>query len=180
MIFSVTRQIGIDAGHRIMTHGSKCRHLHGHRYTIEATAEAGHLQRHGEQTDMVMDFSFLKEEMLAEIDAPCDHGLIASANDLEILRMLAPEGAVETWITTLQHQSETNGYAQTTDGRLGGKLYLIPGQPTAECLARHWFHRLAPRVVARSNGLAVLKAVVVWETPNCRAEYRPTCDNTAS
>ena len=63
-LYTVARQIGIDAGHRIQTHGSKCRHLHGHRYLIEAVCEAGHLHQGGEQTDMVLDFGFLKEEMM--------------------------------------------------------------------------------------------------------------------
>ena len=174
MIFSVTRQIAIDAGHRIMTHGSKCRHLHGHRYTIEASAEARRLQPNGEQTDMVIDFSFLKDEMLAEIDAPCDHGFIASCDDDAVLAMFAPEGVdAEIWITALRHETRSRGFVATTDCRLGTKLYALPGQPTAECLARHWFGRLAPRVAARSDGLAVLTAVAVWETPHCRAEYRP-------
>lgn len=174
MIYSVTRQIAIDAGHRIMTHGSKCRHLHGHRYTVEATAEARALRVSGEQTDMVLDFSFLRDEMLAEIDAPCDHGFIASCDDSDLLALFAPEGAEPgIWVTALRHEARTRGAVLTTDCRLATKLYVIPGQPTAETLARHWFERLAPRVAARSDGQATLTALVVWETPNCRAEYRP-------
>ena len=174
MIFSVTRQIAIDAGHRIMTHGSKCRHLHGHRYTIEASSEARHLHVSGEQTGMVIDFSFLKEEMMAEIDQPCDHGFIACCDDSDFLHALAPTSTdPEAWLSDLRDIVRITGYAAITDCLLGTKLYLVPGQPTAECLAKHWFERLAPRVVARSNGLAVLKTLTVWETPNCRAEYRP-------
>jgi len=47
----------------------------------------------------------------------------------------------------------------------------VPFQPTAECLARHWFERLASRVASRSDGMAELVRVSVWETPNCRADY---------
>ena len=174
MIFTATREIAIDAGHRIMTHGSKCRHLHGHRYQIEATAEARALRDQGEQTGMVIDFSFLKEEMLAEIDGPCDHGFIASADDTELLRLFAPEGVDgDIWLTALRHQARAEGFAIPGRCRLDARLYVIPGQPTAETLAKHWFDRLAPRVAARSDGLATLTAVTVRETPNCRAEYRP-------
>ncbi len=174
MIFTVTRLIGIDAGHRIMTHGSKCRHLHGHRYQIEASAEARHLHAEGEQTGMVIDFSFLKDEMLAEIDTPCDHGFIASCEDTELLRMFAPEDSeAESWQTNLRQEARAQGFAIPRRCRLDTKLYVIVGQPTAETLARHWFARLAPRVIARSEGLAALTAVTVHETPNCRAEYRP-------
>ncbi|MEI6558340.1 MAG: 6-carboxytetrahydropterin synthase [Rhodospirillaceae bacterium] len=174
MIFSVTREIGIDAGHRIMTHGSKCRHLHGHRYQIEATAEARHLHDQGVQTGMVIDFSFLKDEMLAEIDSPCDHGFIACCDDTDLLALFAPADAEpDIWLTALRHEARALGYASPVRCRLDTKLYVIPGQPTAETLARHWFERLAPRVTARSDGLATLTAITVRETPNCRAEYRP-------
>ena len=148
MIFTVTREIGIDAGHRIMTHGSKCRHLHGHRYQIEATAEARALHDHGEQTGMVIDFSFLKDEMLAEIDTPCDHGFIACCDDAELLRLFAPEEAdPEIWLAALRHEARSQGFATPGRCKLGTKLYVIPGQPTAETLARHWFERLATRVI---------------------------------
>ena len=33
----ITRRLEFDAGHRIPSHTSKCRHLHGHRYAIEVT-----------------------------------------------------------------------------------------------------------------------------------------------
>ena len=172
MNYRVSRRIEIDAGHRIMTHGSKCRHLHGHRYAIEAVCEAGDLHHDGEQTDMVVDFGFLKEEMVAAIDAPCDHGFIAALADAQVLAMLAPEGAVvETWRAALAAEIARVGWATTTDTRLGTKLTVVPFQPTAECLARHWFERLSEPVTRRSGGTARLVSVKVWETPNCVGEY---------
>ena len=54
------------------------------------------------------------------------------------------------------------------------KLYVVPFVPTAENLAKHWFERLAPRVDARTEGRASLLKVLVWETPNCSAEYPVT------
>ena len=176
MMYSVTRQIGIDAGHRIMTHGSKCRHLHGHRYTIEATCTAvgEHLQNSGEQTDMVLDFGFLKEEMLHHIDGPCDHGFILALADLDVLRMFVPpEVEFDHWLDDLVSEVRRVGNCATIRSRLSTKLYVVPFNPTAECLARHWFERLASTVVCRSNGLARLERVTVWETPNCRADYTP-------
>ncbi|MBF0561896.1 MAG: 6-carboxytetrahydropterin synthase [Alphaproteobacteria bacterium] len=175
MTYTVTRLIAIDAGHRIMTHGSKCRHLHGHRYTIAATCQTrGRLHDQGEQTGMVLDFAFLKEEMLGQIDQPCDHGFIAALMDEELLAMLAPpEPSLEAWLTSLSAGVATAGFCATTDCRLGTKIYVVPFQPTAECLARHWFERLAPRVVLRSDGLAELVELKVEETPNNIATYRP-------
>jgi len=171
MTWRVSRRIEIDAGHRIMTHGSKCRHLHGHRYAIEAVCEAGDVHRHGEQTGMVVDFAFLKEEMMAAIDAPCDHGFIAALADRALLAMFAPEDA-ESWLARIEAEVNDNGAALADDTRLATKLYVVPFQPTAECLARHWFGLLAEPVRLRSGGGARLALVRVWETPNCCAEFR--------
>lgn len=146
--FLVTRRIGIDAGHRIMNHGSKCRHIHGHRYEVEATCAAARPHASGEQQGMVLDFGFLKEEMLAVIDAPCDHGFLAQIGDGALLAMFAPDGRdAAAW------QAE------------------LAARVAAEELAAHWFSRLAPRVAARSDGLAALVNLRVWETPNCHADY---------
>ena len=170
--FTVSRQIAIDAGHRVMTHGSKCRHLHGHRYVIEAVCVADHLQNRGEQSDMVVDFGFLKEEMMAEIDAPCDHGFLAQVADVELLSMFHPEkDDFLRWLADIQTAVARDGHCLTTDTRLGTKLYVLADNPTAEQLSRHWYRRLAPRVAERSGELAKLSELVVWETPNCRASY---------
>jgi 6-pyruvoyltetrahydropterin/6-carboxytetrahydropterin synthase len=170
--FTVTRQIAIDAGHRVMTHGSKCRHLHGHRYTIEAICVADHLQNRGEQSDMVVDFGFLKDEMMAEIDAPCDHGFLAQIADVELLSMFQPDrDDFLAWLADLQEVVARDGHCLTTDTKLGTKLYVLAVNPTAEQLSRHWYHRLAPRVAERSGRQAKLAELVVWETPNCRASY---------
>ena len=171
--YTVTRQIAIDAGHRVMTHGSKCRHLHGHRYTIEATCVAAHLQPFGEQSDMVLDFGFLKNDMLAEIDLPCDHGFLAHVDDHELLAMFQPEGIDgAAWLTAIRMAVRHDGHCLTTDTRLATKLYVLDVNPTAEQLCRHWFQRLRPVVEKSSGGMARLEEIVVWETPNCRASFR--------
>jgi 6-pyruvoyltetrahydropterin/6-carboxytetrahydropterin synthase len=169
--FRVSRRIEIDAGHRIMTHGSKCRHLHGHRYAIEAVCQAAHLHQGGEQTDMVVDFAFLKEEMMRAIDAPCDHGFIASSSDDALLAMFAPEGRAVAWTAEVKAAVARHGACLTGDTRLATKLYVVPFQPTAECLARHWFELLEGPVATRSDATARLVCLRVWETPNCVAEY---------
>lgn len=170
--YLVTRRIGIDAGHRIMSHGSKCRHIHGHRYEIEASCRAVHLHEHGEQAGMVLDFGFLKDEMMAVIDAACDHGFIAQIDDHELLTMFAPEGCDFTaWHAGLAEAVKRDGFVTTADSRLQTKLYILAGPPTAEELAAHWFRRLAERVAQRSDGLAALARLRLWETPNCWAEF---------
>lgn len=157
MNFSTTRTIGIDAGHRVTNHGSKCKNVHGHRYKIEATV-IGALHAEGEQQGMVLDFGFLKELMMQEIDVPCDHGLILWSED-PLVRLWCTEYFIMSTRWQLVHVENI------------GKIYLMDSVPTAENLARHWFDRLAGCVLTKSKGLGRLKRVTVWETPYCVASY---------
>jgi 6-pyruvoyltetrahydropterin/6-carboxytetrahydropterin synthase len=158
----ITREIGIDMGHRVTLHGSKCRNLHGHRYTIQVTLK-GFLATVGEQDGMVLDFGFLKELMMTHIDAPCDHGTTLWQKDPELAHALGP----------LYHMTndvvDKNGHCETQWA--WGKLYVVPCTPTAENLARHWAERLMYPVTELSEHRARVHAVKVWETPNCSAEY---------
>lgn len=160
---TITREIGIDAGHRVTFHGSKCKNLHGHRYTIQATC-IGPLFVEGEQQGMVLDFGFLKEEMMDQIDTPCDHGMTLWIEDPFVDQFVTPEqkSCAYTDISILGYGGCTSHF---------GKLYLVPFVPTAENLAKHWYERLAPRVKERTNGQATIHSVKVWETPNCAASY---------
>lgn len=161
----ISREIGIDAGHRVTFHGSKCRNLHGHRYKIEAWC-IGPLAQQGEEEGMVLDFGFLKEEMMQCIDVPCDHGLILWYKD-PLLSLLM--GGAADFVHTFM-DAKKNGGAYLTEASCG-KLYLVPFMPTAENLARHWYEILYSQIVRRSNGRARLDRIRVWETPNCAAEY---------
>ena len=163
--FQITREIGIDAGHRVTYHHSKCRSLHGHRYTIQATVE-GDLAESGSTEGMAggMDFGFLKDEMMNEIDAPCDHALILWRED-PLLDVFVPPILVSGII------SNKSAYVALQDkDTCCGKMYVIDTVPTAENLAAHWAARLAPAVSRRTDGKAKLVKLTVWETPNCKAE----------
>lgn len=173
-MFTISRLIEIDAAHRVMTHGSKCRGLHGHRYKIEAVcgSKSGGLVKKGEETDMVMDFAFLKEEMMAAIDAYCDHGIILSVEDTELMSLFTLKQDDRTLSSKeVTDQVETNGFCALKAEPTSTKVYIIAGQPTAEVLARHWHDVLAPRVEKRSQGAAELTMIKVYETPNSIAEY---------
>lgn len=166
--FLISREIGIDAAHRVPHHGSKCKNLHGHRYTIHAAC-TGLLAKGGEESGMVIDFGFLKEEMMAIIDKYCDHALILGRDD-PYLADLVPQWEIQHSIQqSLDADSWTSFVRDSVDRPL--KLYIIHDAPTAEVLAAHWFERLSSRVLARTNNRARLSYVRVWETPNCWAQY---------
>lgn len=170
MSYTISREIGIDMGHRVTHHGSKCKSVHGHRYTIEAHCRAEYVPTDpGEQQGMVLDFGFLKDEMMTAIDAQFDHALCLWIRD----------PLVEGWFAlgVLGSQAEAQ-YFLNMDGLVqrewaGGRLVLVADVPTAENLARLWFRLLVDRVHERSGHRARLTKVVVWETPNCCAVYEP-------
>jgi len=166
-MYTITRRIEIDAGHRIPRHQSKCFNIHGHRYVIEATCEARRgLVKIGPEEGMVLDFGFLKEEMVGVISDACDHVLMLHVEDPLVEVLVTPReyrAAVE------EHVDLAGGYRCTSDF---GALYIMSEVPTAENLAAHWFQLLHPRVEERSSGRAFLKDMKVWETPNCWAVYQ--------
>lgn len=163
----ITREIGIDAGHRVTHHGSKCRNLHGHRYTVQATLR-GDLVQAGSEEGMVMDFTFIKDLMMQFIDGLCDHALILWLED-PLVRFLFPH---EEWGVAAEGVKQFGSY--TGDSSVCGKVYMVPFVPTAENLARHWFNLIAERVVMRTADRAKLVRIRVWETPNSFADY--TCE----
>lgn len=172
MTYTISREIGIDAGHRVPTHGSKCKNLHGHRYVIQAILESDDLHEEGEQQDMTLDFGFLKEEMMHVIDLDCDHGLILWAQDPLVRKFFSPSYPQEC-VRCISEANKHGGHSVPHYLLDPGteKLYLISKIPTAEVLAKHWFNRLEDRIFKRSGKLAWLAKVKVWETPNCWASY---------
>ncbi len=57
----ISSKLEFDAGHRIPSHNSQCRHLHGHRYAIEITLSGDIITDEGiAEQGMVMDYSEVK------------------------------------------------------------------------------------------------------------------------
>jgi 6-pyruvoyltetrahydropterin/6-carboxytetrahydropterin synthase len=74
---TITRRMGIDAGHRVLHHESKCSNVHGHRYTIEVTVQADALDTLGR----VVDFSVVKALVGEWLEDNLDHGFIHHSDD---------------------------------------------------------------------------------------------------
>lgn len=76
-MFTVTRILpGFDTAHRITRHESKCRNLHGHRYSAEitCTAELDSLGR-------VVDFGVIADRVGGWVNDKLDHGTLANEAD---------------------------------------------------------------------------------------------------
>lgn len=137
-----TRKLEFDAAHRVLRHESKCSTLHGHRYVVEVTCEAEHLDDVGR----VVDFGVIKAVFGKWIDDHLDHTTIVNRNDTNLMG----------WCT------------QDSLDRGKRMPYILNGEPTAENLAKHLLEKAQDMI--GSQELRVSK-VRVWETPNCFAEY---------
>lgn len=122
-MISCTRRIEFDAAHRVMEHESKCRHLHGHRYVVEATFSAKGLDTLGR----VIDFGKVKEVLGGWIDEHWDHATVLNAKDRELGDAIA--------------------------ARTGQMVYYIEGNPTAECMAEYLLNKVCPKLFAASGAV---------------------------
>ena len=107
---------------------------------------------------MVMDFAFLKEEMVGVIDAECDHAAILWSADPLLATLAGERGAAEA----------VPGHRVSSPF---GPILVLPFTPTAENLARYWFERLRARIADRTGNRAQLVELRVFETPNTCASY---------
>lgn len=108
---TVTRRIEFDAGHRVLGHQGKCKHLHGHRYVVDVTVSAADLDSLG----MVVDFGKIKELLGGWIDQNWDHNLLLNSGD------------PLCWCVDFHEAVERKPYLFTDEN------------PTAEVIARHLF-----------------------------------------
>lgn len=160
----ITRSIGIDMAHRVPSHAGKCKNLHGHRYTIEATC-GGVLVDGGPEDGMVMDFGFLKDLMLQHIDGPYDHGLALGCDDPLVDRLVGD-------FSGCAPSCEDDPAGPTFYGTGPcGKFALLPYVPTVENLAEHWHGILNAAVRAHTSGRVRCLRLRVYETPNCWADH---------
>lgn len=116
-----TRRIEFDAAHRVMKHESKCKHLHGHRYAIEATFAASALDALGR----VIDFGVIKELLGGWIDEHWDHATILHEKDKPVGDAIA---------------------AQT-----GQEIFYLPSNPTVENMVDYLLRTVCPALFAAKN-----------------------------
>jgi 6-pyruvoyltetrahydropterin/6-carboxytetrahydropterin synthase len=158
----ITRKLEFDAGHRVLGHEGKCRHLHGHRYVAEITCQAPRLDSLG----MVVDFSVIKSKVGGWLDANWDHNFICH-----------PEDPIAGLWSLQSSRAESIGNSlrpmkQVADNIFQGKApFIMPPEyanPTAENMAAY-LYSIAWQLL-RTHHIDVT-AVRLYETPNCWADY---------
>ncbi|GJL71178.1 MAG: 6-carboxytetrahydropterin synthase QueD [Nitrosomonas sp.] len=141
----ITRRLEFDAGHRISTHNSQCRHLHGHRYAIEITLSGNIITDDGvAEQGMVMDFSEVKRIAKKVLVDKWDHAFLVYSGDTLIMNFL-----------------------QSLEDH---KTVVFDSQPTAENLALAAFRILDKAYSDNYGNQLRLARVRIYETPNCWAD----------
>ncbi len=172
-MFTVSRSIDIDAGHRVPFHASKCRHLHGHRWKVIAIAEAEETVDSAEgaaDSGMVVDFGVLKQVLMEEINDVFDHRFLLWQED-PLAEILLRAGTAESIPPAAFLESEEVTGPNLARQDLEESIVVVPVIPTAEELARYWAGLVAPRLRELSGDRVSLKRLDVWETPNSCASY---------
>jgi 6-pyruvoyltetrahydropterin/6-carboxytetrahydropterin synthase len=137
----ITTRMEFDAGHRIPSHKSSCKNLHGHRYAIEVTVK-GDIIDEEQKSDfgMVMDFKDAKELIRQTIVTPWDHAFIVYEKDHEVINFLA---------TLKDH-----------------KTVIFPKVPTAENMALVAMENLKKIFYDNYKEAIIPIKVRLYETPN--------------
>jgi 6-pyruvoyltetrahydropterin/6-carboxytetrahydropterin synthase len=142
----ITRRLEFDAGHRIPNHNSQCKHLHGHRYTIEITLSGEVITTEGvSEQGMVMDFSDVKRIASEHVVDAWDHAFLVYRGDKVVLDFL--------------------------DTLPGHKTVVLDVIPTAENLARVAFDLLKDAYHDTYGNHLRLERVRLYETPNNWADH---------
>lgn len=137
----ITTRLEFDAGHRIPSHKSQCKNLHGHRYAIEITLSGDIIiQADASENGMVMDFSDVKAIAKSAVVDVWDHAFLVYQHDLEVLNFL----------NTLENH----------------KTVIFPTVPTAENMASEAFKILNSKYQDTYGNHLKLEKVRLFETPN--------------
>lgn len=172
----ITRQLGIDMGHRVTRHAGKCKNVHGHRYLIEATATALKLKTDGVEQGMITDFGVIKAVMTDVVDANFDHKLCLWVDDPLVVAW-SHDHKVRMGPNNMFHTALRDVVRDDTicnvDVKDVGAVVLVNTVPTAEHLAALWYELMAADLKETTDGAVWLTKVRVWETPNCYADFVP-------
>lgn len=141
----ITTRLEFDAGHRIPSHKSQCRNLHGHRYAIEITLTGDIIrQEDASENGMVMDFSDVKFIARQAVVDLWDHAFLVYKGDTAVLEFL--------------HSLPNH------------KTVVMDSVPTAENMAAEAFRILNGCYKDLYGNHLRLERVRLYETPNSWAD----------
>lgn len=145
-MITISKEVEFDTGHRVTTHGSKCKNPHGHRYKLKVTC-VGKIIQDENRPDfgMLVDFGDLKSLMTERIHDVFDHAMVVWEKDHSLLKAMEVD---PEW-----------------------KVVVFPLIPTAENMARWIWGQLQDPIRDLFQDDLELYRVDLWETPTSVASY---------
>lgn len=169
MSYSVIRTHEICAGHRVVGHESKCRHLHGHNYKFHFKVAPKPLDSESvkgdplDQVGRVIDFSVVKSTLCEWLETNWDHKFLHWEHDKLIeglVRLVHDEENLPANQRCVQDKDETHFL---------NSLVELPFNPTAENLAAHMVNVIGPELLD-PYGVELVECRIE-ETSKCHVEY---------
>lgn len=169
MGYTVIRSHEICAGHRVVGHESKCRHLHGHNYKFhfkvapKKTLSEGYVKSvsgfalEGSLDDVgrVIDFSVVKTTLCQWLEDNWDHKFLCWEHDdlIQGLYVLLANSTYE--VEDSEH--------------FFSSLVKLPFNPTAENLAAYMVDVIGPQLLDE-YGIELVECTIE-ETSKCHVNY---------
>lgn len=173
MSFTVIRSHEICAGHRVVGHESKCRHLHGHNYVFHfhvAPKPMNGISVKGDPLDNVgrlIDFSVVKSTLCEWLENNWDHKFLHWEKDSLINGIIEMNNS--DWDAGFGKIHPITG---EDDEALESSFVALPFNPTAENLAQYMVEVIGPRLLDE-HGVELVQCIIE-ETSKCHVSYAKT------
>ena len=173
MSYTVIRSHEICAGHRVVGHESKCRHLHGHNYkfhfkvapkvpySVMDEAEFASLKQL-DDVGRVIDFSVVKTTLCQWLEDNWDHKFLHWENDTLI-------DGLKTLIIFDRNNFDDDAMDKEDENHFFNSLVSLPFNPTAENLAAYMVEVIGPQLLDE-HGVQLVECTIE-ETSKCHVNY---------
>ena len=165
MSYTVIRSHEICAGHRVVGHESKCRHLHGHNYKFhfKVAPKKGSQEINSillDDVGRVIDFSVVKTTLCQWLEDNWDHKFLHWEKDPLFKKV---RECIHYEIATGEQEpcEHTDAYFDS--------LVELPFNPTAENLAAHMVNVIGPQLLDE-HGVQLVECTIE-ETSKCHVNY---------
>ena len=182
MSYSVLRSHEICAGHRVVGHESKCRHLHGHNYVFRFKVQPKRetkLEYKGatltvgavttplleevpvslDSLGRVIDFSVVKSTLCQWLEDNWDHKFLHWEKDT----------LVSGLVDLIDYDNRPGFVVESDEASFRNSLVALPFNPTAENLAAHMVNVVGPMLLD-AHGVELVSCIIE-ETSKCHVEY---------
>lgn len=172
MGYTVIRSHEICAGHRVVGHESKCRHLHGHNYKFHfkvapkhgcgKVVTRGKLVEDGlDNVGRVIDFSVVKTTLCQWLEDNWDHKFLHWEHDSVINSLIV--------VASTEFARENNLVKDEDYDPFVDSLVALPFNPTAENLAAYMVEVIGPQLLDQ-YGVELVECTIE-ETSKCHVNY---------